>query len=79
MKGRMTMTRYFLAAALIGAFAASASAMDTFYIVFDKDSKTCSMAKSPPTETEKFSMMGQYGSEAEAMTAMKGMKECKAM
>lgn len=73
------MKTFLLATVLIGAFAASASAMDTFYIVFDKASKTCSMAKSPPTETEKFSMMGQYGSEAEAMAAMKGMKECKAM
>jgi hypothetical protein len=78
MKGRLSMTKYFLAAVLIGAFAASASAMDTFYIMFDKTTKKCTMAKSPPTETEKFSMMGQYGSEAEAMAAMKGMKECKA-
>ncbi len=74
------MKTYLLTAMLIGAFATSAlAAQNGFYIVFDKTSKTCSMAKSPPTDTEKFSMMGQYGSEAEAMTAMKGMKECKAM
>ena len=30
-----------------------------------------------PTETEKFSMMGQYGSEADAKMAMAGMTACK--
>jgi hypothetical protein len=35
------------------------------------------MAKSAPTDTEKFSMMGQYGSEADAKMAMAGMTACK--
>ena len=40
--------------------------------------KKCSVvAKTPPTPTEMFSMMGQYGSEQEAMTAMHKMAECK--
>ena len=71
------MTRYLLAALLVGALAAPASAA-TFYVMFDKTKKQCSIATTTPTETEKFSMMGQYGSEAEAMTAMSKMAECKA-
>ncbi len=35
------------------------------------------MARSAPTDTEKFSMMGVYGSEADAHMAMKGMMACK--
>ena len=70
------MKRYLLAAVLIGAFVAPASAAD-FYVMFNKETKQCSIATSPPTETEKWSMMGQYGSEAEAKKAMSGMKECK--
>jgi hypothetical protein len=71
------MKTFVLTAILVGSLAASASAANTFYVMFDKTKKTCSIATSAPTETEKFSMMGQYGSEAEAKKAMGGMKECK--
>ena len=36
----------------------------------------CSMVRTPPTDTEKFSMMGQYNSEADAHMAMSGMTKC---
>ena len=71
------MRTYLIAAAIIFGFSASALAADTFYVMFNKTTKTCSVSKSAPTETEKFSMMGQYGSEAEAMSAMSKMAECK--
>ena len=71
------MKKYFLAATLICAFAVPVVAADSFYIVFDKATKTCSMARSAPTDTEKFSMMGIYGSEADAHMAMAGMTKCK--
>ena len=71
------MKTYLLAAILIGALAIPVSAAGPFYVMFDKTAKKCSVSKSAPTDTEKFSMMGQYGSEAEAMTAMAAMAECK--
>ena len=71
------MKTYLLAATLIGALAVPVSAADTFYVMFDKTAKKCSVSKTPPTPTEQYSMMGQYGSEAEAMTAMSKMAECK--
>jgi hypothetical protein len=72
------MKKYLLAATLICAFAVPAlAAAGPFYIVFDKSSKTCSMVRTPPTDTEKFSMMGQYNSEADAHMAMSGMTRCK--
>jgi hypothetical protein len=70
------MKKYFIAAALIAAFAIPAHAA-TFYIMFDKTTKKCSISGTPPTETEKFSMMGQYGSEENAKMAMAGMTKCK--
>jgi hypothetical protein len=70
------MKRYLLAALLVGMSAVPVSAA-TFYVMFDKTKKQCSIATTPPTETEKFSMMGQFGSEAAAKKAMAGMKECK--
>jgi hypothetical protein len=71
------MKKLLIAATLIGAFATPALAMDSFYIVFDKTTKKCSMTRSAPTDTEKFSMMGIYGSEADAHMAMSGMTRCK--
>ena len=71
------MKKYLLAATLICAFAVPVVAADSFYIVFDKTTKKCSMARSAPTDTEKFSMMGIYGSEADAHMAMAGMTKCK--
>jgi hypothetical protein len=57
------MKKILMAAALIVGFAAPALAMGPFYIVFDHTTKTCPMVKTPPTDTAKFAMMGQYASE----------------
>ena len=70
------MKKYILAAALIGASVVPAYA-GSFYVMFDHKTKTCSIASAAPTETEKFSMMGIYGSEANAKMAMAGMMQCK--
>jgi hypothetical protein len=72
------MKKYLLAATLICAFAVPVLAnAGPFYIVFDKTTKKCSMVRTAPTDTEKFSMMGQYNSEADAHMAMAGMTQCK--
>jgi len=71
------MKKFLIAATLIGAFAAPALAMDSFYVMFDNTTKKCTMARSAPTDTEKFSMMGIYGSEADAHMAMSGMMACR--
>jgi hypothetical protein len=70
------MRKYLLATTLVAAFAIPAHAA-TFYVMFDKATKKCSISTSAPTETEKFSMMGQYGSEADAKMAMHGMTQCR--
>jgi len=71
------MKKFLIAATLISAFAAPALAMDSFYVMFDNQTKKCTMARTAPSDTEKFSMMGIYGSEADAHMAMKGMMACK--
>jgi hypothetical protein len=70
------MKQYLIAAVLVAMSAVPASAA-TFYVMFNKATKQCSIATSAPTETEKFSMMGQYGSELAAKQAMSKMKQCK--
>ena len=52
------MKKYLAAAVLIVSFAAPILAADTFYIMFDKTAKKCSVTKSATTPSEQFSMMG---------------------
>ena len=70
------MKKYLVATTFIIAFASPAFA-DAFYVMMDNTTHKCSVSKTAPTDTEKFSMMGQYGSEAEAMSAMHKMAKCK--
>jgi len=51
------MKKYLLAAVLTAELVVPASAA-SFYVVFNKTTKTCSIAKSAPTTSERFSMMG---------------------
>lgn len=71
------MKRTLVIATLIAAFATPALAMGPFYIAFDKAAKKCVMVKTPPNDTAKFAMMGEYKSESDAKMAMKGMTKCK--
>jgi len=70
------MKKLLIAATLVGVFASPVLAKDSYYIVFDKAKKTCFMSRTAPSDTEKFSMMGIYGSEANAHMAMVGMTAC---
>jgi hypothetical protein len=69
-------TKFFLATMLVGAFAVPASAA-SFYVMFDNTTKKCTISQTAPTTSERFSMMGIYGSELDAKTAMHGMMKCK--
>jgi len=72
------MKQLLLASALTFAFAAPAFAMGgPFYIVFDNDKGTCSMAEKVPSDTDKFAMMGTYKTKTDAHMAMEGMTKCK--
>ena len=70
------MKKYLLAAILIVAFAVPASA-GAFYVMYDKVTRTCLISKSVPSTSERFSMMGIYGSEYMAQRAMAGMMKCR--
>ena len=71
------MKKILIAATLISVFATPALAMGPFYVMFDNKTKKCSVTKAPQSDTAKFAMMGEYGSEADAKMAMKGMMACK--
>ncbi|MGD9502020.1 MAG: hypothetical protein AB7V40_05990 [Methyloceanibacter sp.] len=70
------MKKLVLAAILVTAFAVPASAKP-HYVMYNKATGTCSISKTAPTESEKFSMMGIYGSAYMARRAMHGMMKCR--
>jgi hypothetical protein len=68
------MKRGLIAGLFITALATPAFA-ETFYVAFDPESHKCSLMhnQAPPSNMK---VMGTYSSEAEAVKAMHGMKEC---
>jgi hypothetical protein len=69
------MKKIVLAVTLLVAFAVPASA--AHYVMYNKSTGTCSISKSAPTTSERFSMMGIYGSALMARRAMAGMMHCR--
>jgi len=73
------MIKYVLSGALLIALAVPVAAADTFYIVQDKEKKTCTVVKEKPTSTNMV-VVDENGmtfmSEDEAQTAMKKTKVC---
>ncbi len=73
------MQKYLIAAALVVGFSVPALAVETFYIMFDNTMKgagACSIMTSEPSDTNRYKMMGKYGSKVDAESAMHSMKEC---
>ena len=68
------MKRYLFATALIVAFATPALA-EQFYVAFDPASHKCTMMHTQPASPMK--SIGKFKTEAEAKTAMAGMKDCE--
>ena len=73
------MRKYLVAAALIGAFATPALAVETggghYFVGLDTTSHTCSVVTEMAPGMKK---MGEYDSKEAAEKAMADMKECKA-
>jgi len=61
------------------AYAQGTDQTEAFYVVKNKETKQCSVATTPPTDTKKYREMagGPYGSEEEAQKALEANKKCK--
>jgi hypothetical protein len=69
------MKKFLVTAGLIVGFSTPVLAVETFYIMFDNTSNSCSIMTTDP-KTGRYKMMGEYKSKADAEAAMKTMKEC---
>ena len=70
------MHMYLIATVLLGSFAGSVLAAETFYIVFDATMHGCTIATAEPTDKTHYKVLGTYKSKAEAEKAIASMKEC---
>lgn len=71
------MKKTLIVATALAAIATPALAMGPFYVMFDNTAKKCVMSRKAPSDSDKFAMMGEYKTEADAKMAMKGMTKCK--
>ena len=70
------MPRYLVATMLALCSGGAAFAADTFYIIYDSTMKGCTIATTPPTDSQNFKVLGQYKSNEEAEKAIATKKEC---
>lgn len=71
--------KYLVAAAVVASFAAPAFAATQYYVAQDAKTHKCSVATTKP-DGKTMMMIGKvaYNTSADATTAMKAAKECKA-
>jgi hypothetical protein len=65
-----------IAAFLIVSLIVPVLAEETFYIIFDKTLKGCTIVTAEPSDKVRYKVLGTYKSEAEAEKAISSLKEC---
>jgi hypothetical protein len=73
---RTPLQRLFIAAILAGGAITSAAAEDTFYIVYDKTMRGCTIVTTEPTDKTRYKTEGRFKTESEAEKAITSVKEC---
>jgi len=70
------MRNTFIAALILVSSTFSILAAETFYVIFDKTLKGCTVVTAEPSDKSRYKVLGTYNSEAEAENAMPTLKEC---
>jgi len=71
------MKTHLFAALLLCGFAAPAAAADPYYVMFNNNTKKCSIARTATPTRERLTALGIYGYEKAAKIAMGGMMRCR--
>jgi hypothetical protein len=67
----------FLIAAMRTSFVTDAvMAEETFYVIYDKEMKGCTIVKTEPTDKARYKIEGKYQSEREADKALTSFNDC---
>ena len=70
------MRNTFIAALILMSSTFPILAAETFYVIFDKTLKGCTVVTAEPSDKSRYKVLGTYNSEAEAENAMPTLKEC---
>jgi hypothetical protein len=70
------MQKLVIAVFLIVSLIVPVLAEETFYIIFDKTLKGCTIGTAEPSDKVRYKVLGTYKSEAEAEKAIPSLKEC---
>ena len=70
------MRKPLVAALIIVNFTIPVIAAETYYVIFDKTLKGCTVVTAEPSDKVRYKLLGTYKSEAEAEQAMPSLKEC---
>jgi len=70
------MRNTFIAALILVSSTFPILAAETFYVIFDKTLKGCTVVTAEPSDKARYKVLGTYNSEAEAENAMPTLKEC---
>ena len=70
------MRNTFIAALILVSSTFPILAAETFYVIFDKTLKGCTVVTAEPSDKFRYKVLGTYNSEAEAENAMPTLKEC---
>jgi len=70
------MRNTFIAALILVSSTFPILAAETFYVIFYKTLKGCTVVTAEPSEKSRYKVLGTYNSEAEAENAMPTLKEC---
>ncbi len=70
------MRNTFIAALILVSSTFPILSADTFYVIFDKTLKGCTVVTAEPSDKSRYKVLGTYNSEAEAENAMPTLKEC---
>jgi hypothetical protein len=70
------MRNTFIAALILVSSTFPILAAETFYVIFDKTLKGCTVVTAEPSDKSRYKVLGTYNSEAEAENAMPTLKEC---
>ena len=70
------MRKSLIATLMVVNFTIPVLAAETFYVIFDKTLKGCTVVTAEPSDKSRYKVLGTYNSEAEAENAMPTLKEC---
>jgi hypothetical protein len=72
------MLKPLIATLMVVSFTVSVLAAETFYVIFDKTLKGCTVVTAEPSDKVRYKVLGTYQSEGEAENAMPCSRNAKA-